>query len=44
MSPQDTGRKLQGNQGIVSLRQFRDNDAGIQLGQESPLMNYKGLK
>ncbi len=43
MSPQDTGRQLWGNPGIVSLRQFRDNGAWIQLGQESPLMNKKGL-
>ncbi len=43
MSPQDTGRQLWGNPGIVSLRQFRNNEAWIQLGQESPLMNKKGL-
>ncbi len=43
MSPQDTGRQCWGNPGIVSLRQFRDNEAWIQLGQESPLMNKKGL-
>jgi hypothetical protein len=44
MSPQDTGSQLGGNPGIVSIRQFRDNEAGIQLGQESPLMNKKGLE
>jgi hypothetical protein len=44
MSPQDTGRQLWGNPGIVSLRQFWDNDAWIQLGQESLLMNKKGLR
>ncbi len=27
MSPKDTGRQLQGNPGIVSLRQFRENEA-----------------
>ncbi len=43
MSPQDTGGQLWVNPGIVSLRQFRDNEAWIQLGQESPLMNKKGL-
>jgi hypothetical protein len=43
MSPQDTRRQLWGNPDIVSLRQFRDNEAWIQLGQESPLMNKKGL-
>ncbi len=35
MSPQDAKRQLWGNPGIVSLRQFRDNEAWIQLGQES---------
>ncbi len=44
MSPQDTGRQLLGNPGIVSLRPFRDNEAQIQLGQESHLMNKKGIK
>ncbi len=44
MSQQDTRRQLRGNPGIVSFRQFRDNEAWIQLGQESPLMNKKGLK
>ncbi len=44
MSPQDTKRKLWGNPGIVSLRQFRDNEARIQLEQKSPLMNKKGLR
>ncbi len=44
MSPQDSGRQLWGNPGIGSLRQFRDNEAWIQLWQESPLMNKKGLK
>ncbi len=44
MSPQDTRRQLWGNSGIVSLRQFRDNEAWIQLGQVSPLMNKKGLR
>jgi hypothetical protein len=39
----DTGRQLWGHPCIVSLRQFRDNVAWIQLGQESPLMNKKGL-
>jgi hypothetical protein len=29
---------------IVSLRQFNDNEAWIQLGLESPLMNKKGLR
>jgi hypothetical protein len=33
-----------GNPGIVSLRQFRDNEALIQLGKESPLINKKGLR
>ncbi len=27
----------------LPLRQFRDNETWIQLGQESPLMNKKGL-
>jgi hypothetical protein len=31
------------NPGIVSWRQFRDNEPWIQQGQESPLMNIKGL-
>jgi hypothetical protein len=44
MSPQDTGIQLLGNPGIVFLRQFRDNEARIQLGQESHLMNKKGIK
>ncbi len=44
MSTQDTGRQLWGNSGIVSLKQFRDNEAWIQLGQESPFMNKKGLR
>jgi hypothetical protein len=44
MSPQGTGRQLSGNAGIVSLRKFRDNEACIQLGQESPLMRKKGLR
>jgi hypothetical protein len=39
MSLHDTGRQLWGNLGIIRLRQFRDNEAWIQLGQESPLMN-----
>jgi hypothetical protein len=43
LSPQDKGRQLWGNPSIVSLRKFRDNEAWIQLGQESPLMNKKGL-
>ncbi len=43
MSPQDTWRQVWGYPGIVSLRQFRDNEAWIPLGQESPLMNKKGL-
>ncbi len=44
MSPLDARRQLWGNPGIVSLRQFRDNEALIQLGQESPLMSKKGLR
>ncbi len=44
MSPQDKGRQLWGYPGIVSLRQFRDNEAWMQLGQESPLMNKTGSK
>ncbi len=28
----------------VPLRQFKENETWIQLGQESPLMNKKGLK
>ncbi len=43
MSPQDAKRQLWKNPGIVSLKQFRDNEAWIQLGQESPLVNKKGL-
>jgi hypothetical protein len=44
MSQQDPGRQLWGNPGLVSLRQLWDNEAWIQLGQESPLINKKGLK
>ena len=43
MSPENTGRQLWGNPGIVSFGKFRDNEAWIQLGQESPLMNKKRL-
>jgi hypothetical protein len=45
MSPQDTGIQLWGTRyTVVSLKQFRENEAWIQLGQESPLMNKKGLR
>ncbi len=46
MSLQDTGRQLYGNPGnpgIVSLRQFWVTNVWTLLGQESPLMNKKGL-
>ncbi len=36
--------QLQGNPGIVSWRQFWVNDVWTLLGQESPLMNKRGLK
>ncbi len=36
MSPQDTGRQLWGNPGILSLRQFRDNEASLRGWGEDP--------
>jgi hypothetical protein len=44
VTPQDTGKKLEGNPGSVSLRQFRDNKDGAQGGQESHLMKKKGIR
>ncbi len=39
-----TTRLFWWNPEIVSLRKFRDVEVWLQLGQESPLMNKKGLK
>jgi hypothetical protein len=34
---------LSGNPGVVSLKQFRDNEGGREQGQKSHLINRKGL-
>ncbi len=44
MPPQDTGRQLWRNPGIVSLRQFRDDEAGIQQGGRALWWIRKGKK